>query len=60
MPEREQEVLQLLAAGQSNHEIAQHLIVGLNAVKTHVKGIYAKLICSGTINEQKPLYILKY
>ncbi|MHB8598569.1 MAG: LuxR C-terminal-related transcriptional regulator [Ktedonobacteraceae bacterium] len=40
---REQEVLQLLAAGQSNREIAQRLIVGLNTVKTHVKSIYAKL-----------------
>jgi LuxR family maltose regulon positive regulatory protein len=43
LSEREQEVLQLLAAGQSNREIAQHLIVGLNTVKTHVKSIYAKL-----------------
>jgi LuxR family maltose regulon positive regulatory protein len=43
LSEREQDVLQLLAAGQSNREIAQHLIVGLNTVKTHVKSIYAKL-----------------
>ena len=43
LSEREQEVLQLLAAGQSNREIAQQLIVGLNTVKTHVKSIYAKL-----------------
>ncbi len=43
LSEREQEVLQLLAAGQSNREIAQRLIVGLNTVKTHVKSIYAKL-----------------
>lgn len=43
LSEREEEVLQLLAAGQSNREIAQHLIVGLNTVKTHVKSIYGKL-----------------
>jgi LuxR family maltose regulon positive regulatory protein len=43
LSEREQEILQLIAAGQSNREIAQHLIVGLNTVKTHVKSIYAKL-----------------
>lgn len=43
LSEREQEVLQLLAAGQSNREIAQRLIVGLNTVKTHVKSIYTKL-----------------
>ncbi|HVB21577.1 MAG TPA: LuxR C-terminal-related transcriptional regulator [Ktedonobacteraceae bacterium] len=40
---RELEVLQLIATGQSNREIAQQLIVGMNTVKTHVKSIYAKL-----------------
>ncbi|HLJ34427.1 MAG TPA: LuxR C-terminal-related transcriptional regulator, partial [Ktedonobacteraceae bacterium] len=43
LSEREYEVLQLIAAGQSNREIAQDLIVGVNTVKTHIKSIYAKL-----------------
>ncbi len=43
LSERELEVLHLIAAGQSNREIAQQLIVGLNTVKTHIKSIYAKL-----------------
>lgn len=40
---RELEVLRLVAAGRSNQEIAQALIVSPNTVKTHLKNIYAKL-----------------
>jgi LuxR family maltose regulon positive regulatory protein len=40
---RELEVLRLLAAGHSNAEIAEILIIGLNTVKTHLKNIYSKL-----------------
>jgi DNA-binding NarL/FixJ family response regulator len=40
---REAEVFQLLARGLTNHEIAQHLIVGENTVKTHVARILTKL-----------------
>jgi LuxR family maltose regulon positive regulatory protein len=40
---REQEVLELLAAGLSNQEIARHLIVTEGTVKTHIKSIYGKL-----------------
>jgi LuxR family maltose regulon positive regulatory protein len=36
-------VLRLLAAGRSNQEIAQELVVSLNTVKTHVKNLYSKL-----------------
>lgn len=40
---REREVLQLLAAGRSNKEIARHLGVSPNTVKTHVARLFAKL-----------------
>jgi LuxR family maltose regulon positive regulatory protein len=43
LSERELEVLQLLADGQTNHEIAQALHVSVNTVKTHLKTIYGKL-----------------
>lgn len=41
--EREMEVLQLLAAGQSNKEIANRLDVSPNTVKTHVAKLFEKL-----------------
>jgi len=40
---RELEVLQLLAQGQTNREIAQNLIVSVSTVKIHVEHILAKL-----------------
>src|SRR5215469_7138208 len=40
---RELEVLQLLAQGQTNREIAQHLTVSVSTVKIHVEHILAKL-----------------
>jgi LuxR family transcriptional regulator, maltose regulon positive regulatory protein len=43
LSEREQEVLQLLAAGQTIPEIARQLIVSVHTARTHVKNIYAKL-----------------
>jgi len=41
--EREQEVLELLAAGRSNKEIALKLEVSPNTVKTHVANLFGKL-----------------
>ena len=41
--EREFEVLELLAAGRSNKEIANQLNVSPNTVKTHVAKLYGKL-----------------
>ena len=41
--EREFEVLQHLAAGRSNKEIAQKLAVSPNTVKTHIARLYEKL-----------------
>ncbi len=40
---RETEVLSLMAAGQSNQEIAEQLCLALNTVKRHAYNIYAKL-----------------
>jgi LuxR family maltose regulon positive regulatory protein len=43
LSERELEVLQLLAQGVSNHEIAQQLVIAYDTVKRHVSHIFAKL-----------------
>src|SRR5579859_1638036 len=41
---REQEVLQLLARGFSNQQIADHLVISLHTAKRHVKHLLAKLV----------------
>lgn len=43
LSQREEEVLQLLAEGCSNQEIAKQLFISPNTVKTHIKNIYAKM-----------------
>ncbi|MBD1913265.1 response regulator transcription factor [Leptolyngbya sp. FACHB-8] len=40
---RELEVLKLMAEGQSNSEIAAHLYLSQNTIKTYVRGIFNKL-----------------
>ena len=40
---RELEVLQLMAAGLSNEEIANTLFVSLNTIKTHSSNLFVKL-----------------
>jgi len=42
LTDREAEVLALIAAGQSNTEIAKQLYVAETTVKTHVNRIFAK------------------
>lgn len=43
LSEREQEVLQLIAAGMSNQEIADTLIVAVSTIKVHIRHLYQKL-----------------
>jgi DNA-binding CsgD family transcriptional regulator len=40
---REYEVLELMAQGYSNQEIAEKLFVSLNTIKTHITNIFLKL-----------------
>jgi LuxR family maltose regulon positive regulatory protein len=43
LSEREIEVLRLIAAGLSNQEIADRLIIAPGTVKRHINNIYGKL-----------------
>jgi len=43
LSEREFEVLRLIAAGNSNSEIAEQLVISTNTVKSHVSNILTKL-----------------
>jgi NarL family two-component system response regulator LiaR len=43
LSEREYEVLRLIAAGHSNSEIAEQLVISGNTVKSHVSNILSKL-----------------
>lgn len=43
LSDREDEVLQLLAAGYRNKEVADKLFISLSTVKTHIYSIYQKL-----------------
>ena len=49
---RETEILSLVAAGLSNHEIAHRLVLSNETVKTHVSHVLRKLGCA---TEHKPL-----
>ena len=58
---RELEVLEALAAGQSNKEIARTLDISPNTVKTHVTKVYAKLQVNGrvrAIEEARTLHLI--
>jgi LuxR family maltose regulon positive regulatory protein len=43
LSERELEVLQLVAVGKSNRQIASELFVSVGTVKTHINNVYRKL-----------------
>jgi two-component system, NarL family, response regulator LiaR len=43
LTERESEILALLPTGMTNEQIAQHLYVSVNTVKTQLRSLYAKL-----------------
>jgi LuxR family maltose regulon positive regulatory protein len=46
LSERELEVLNLMAAGASNEEIAERLVIAVSTVKRHVSNIFGKLTVS--------------
>lgn len=61
LTERELEVLQLLAAGLSNQEIAGKLVIAKSTLKTHLKHIYGKLDAHsrlGIVAKAKELHLL--
>ena len=58
---REYEVLELIAKGHSNQEIAQHLFISESTVKTHVSNLLSKLDAkrrTQALNNAKALNIL--
>jgi len=58
---REYEVLELMAQGNSNQEIADKLFVSLNTVKTHSSNLFVKLEAkrrTQAIQRAKELYLL--
>ena len=43
LSERELDILRLIAAGRSNQEIADNLVIALSTVKSHINNLYSKL-----------------
>jgi DNA-binding CsgD family transcriptional regulator len=61
LSKRELEVLQLMADGLSNHEIADRLFVSLSTIKTHSRNLFDKLDVSRrtqAIDKAKKLSII--
>jgi LuxR family maltose regulon positive regulatory protein len=53
LSERERQVLQLLAQGRSNQQIAQTLVIALDTVKRHVSHIFSKLCVTNRVQAAK-------
>ena len=49
LTEREVEVLRLIAAGKSNQEIGQELVLSRRTVERHISNIYEKIGASGKV-----------
>jgi LuxR family maltose regulon positive regulatory protein len=58
LSERERQVLQLLAQGRSNQEIAQALVIALDTVKRHVSHIFSKLGVTNRVQAVKQAHDL--
>ncbi len=59
--DREYQVLELLAAGHTNRQIAERLFVSTNTVKTHLSNLYRKLDVSRrteAINKARELRLI--
>jgi LuxR family maltose regulon positive regulatory protein len=59
LSQREFEVLELIAAGLSNREIAEQLVVAISTVKTHLNNIYGKLNVSSRTQAVARARVLK-
>ncbi|HBH81316.1 MAG TPA: DNA-binding response regulator, partial [Nitrospira sp.] len=49
LSDRERQILACAAVGESNKEIADHLCVSVDTVKTHLHHIYQKLSVDGRV-----------
>jgi LuxR family maltose regulon positive regulatory protein len=58
LSERELQVLQLLAQGRSNQQIAQTLVIALDTVKRHVSHIFSKLGVTNRVQAVKQAHDL--
>ena len=58
LSERERQVLQLLAQGRSNQQIAQELVIALDTVKRHVSHILSKLGVTNRVQAVKQAHDL--
>jgi ATP/maltotriose-dependent transcriptional regulator MalT len=62
LSERELHVLALMAAGYSNAEIAERLVVAVGTVKRHINNMYGKLdvqSCTQAIAKARSLHLLE-
>lgn len=60
LTEREREVLELMAQGQTNAAIAAHLVITERTVEAHIGRILAKLDITDVAGHRRVLAVLKY